>query len=225
MKVLIVEDEEKLAEIIKMGLKEKGFAADIVGTGLRGESRIVTCRKDYDIIILDLMLPEKNGFEVCKSVREQGVTTPIIILTARDSIEDKVLALNSGADDYLVKPFAFSELLARLQALLRRPREALPQILTVKDITLNPSTREVVKGGKSIDLSLKEFELLQYLMRHPGQVMGREDIFVHLWDFADSSLSNVIDVHIKNLRKKLNEGHGGDSIIETVRGVGYTIKA
>src|SRR3989344_1992190 len=225
MKILIVEDEEKLAEAIKAGLKEHGFAADIVGTGPRGESRITTCRNDYDLIILDLMLPEKNGFAVCKSVREAGVTTPILVLTARTALEDKVLALNSGADDYLVKPFAFSELIARIQALLRRPREALPQILTVKDITLNPQTREVKRGGKIIDLSLEEFELLQLLMRHPNQVMGREDIFVHLWDFADTSSSNVIDVHIKNLRKKLNVGHDHGDILETVRGVGYTIKA
>lgn len=223
MKILIVEDEAKLAEAIKAGLKEHGFAADIVGTGPRGESRIITCRGDYDLVILDLMLPEKNGFEVCQSVRDAGVTTPILILTARTALEDKVLALNSGADDYLVKPFAFSELLARIQALLRRPREALPQILAIRDITLNPQTREVKRGGKVIDLSLKEFELLQLLMRHPNQVMGREDIFVHLWDFADSSGSNVIDVHIKNLRKKLNVGRD-ERLLETVRGVGYALK-
>jgi DNA-binding response OmpR family regulator len=224
MKILIVEDEEKLAEAIKAGLKECGFTSDIIGTGMRAESRILVCKDDYDLIILDLMLPEKNGFEVCKSVRESGVTTPILILTARTAIEDKVLALNSGADDYLVKPFAFSELIARIQALLRRPHEVLPQILSIKDITLNPQTREVKRGDKVIALSLKEFELLQLLMRQPNQVMGREDIFVHLWDFADTSSSNVIDAHVKNLRKKLNEGYAGD-ILETVRGVGYTIKA
>ena len=223
MKILIVEDEEKLAEAIRIGLKEHGFTSDIVGTGARGESRIMMCRNDYDLVILDLMLPEMNGFEVCQSVRAAGVTIPILILTARTALEDKVLALNSGADDYLVKPFAFTELVARIQALLRRPREALPQILTVLDITLNPQTREVTRAGRKIDLSLKEFELLEILMRHPNQVMGREDIFVHLWDFADTAASNVIDVHIKNLRKKLNVGSGRD-ILETVRGVGYSIK-
>jgi DNA-binding response OmpR family regulator len=223
MKVLIVEDEEKLAEALKTGLKYEGFTVDVLGDGLRGENRILMCRGDYDVVILDLMLPGKNGFEICKTVREKGVTLPIIILTARDGIDDKILALNSGADDYLVKPFAFGELLARIRALLRRPRESLPELLQLNDLMLNPTTREVTRDGKHIDLTLKEFELLQYLMRHPNQVMGREDIFAHLWDFADSSLSNVIDAHIKNLRKKIDEGYA-KKLLETIRGVGYTIK-
>ncbi len=223
MKVLIVEDEEKLAQALKSGLKYEGYTVDVIEDGPRGENRILMCRNDYDIVILDLMLPGKNGFEICKSVRALGVTLPILILTARDGIEDKILALNSGADDYLVKPFAFGELHARMQALLRRPRESLPGILKLHDLVLNPSTREVTRGEKKIDLTLKEFELLQYLMRHPNQVMGREDIFAHLWDFADSSLSNVIDAHIKNLRKKIDEGYS-KKLLETIRGVGYTIK-
>jgi DNA-binding response OmpR family regulator len=223
MKVLIVEDEEKLAEALKSGLKYEGYTVDILSDGLRGENRILMCRGDYDIVILDLMLPGKNGFEICKTVREKGVTLPIIILTARDGVDDKILALNSGADDYLVKPFAFGELLARIRALLRRPRESLPELLQLGDLVLNPVTREVTRDGKHIDLTLKEFELLQYLMRHPNQVMGREDIFAHLWDFADSSLSNVIDAHIKNLRKKIDEGYA-KKLLETIRGVGYTIK-
>jgi DNA-binding response OmpR family regulator len=223
MKVLIVEDEEKLAEALKTGLKYEGFTVDVLGDGLRGENRILMCRGDYDVVILDLMLPGKNGFEICKTVREKGVTLPIIILTARDGVDDKILALNSGADDYLVKPFAFGELLARIRALLRRPRESLPELLQLNDLMLNPTTREVTRDGKHIDLTLKEFELLQYLMRHPNQVMGREDIFAHLWDFADSSLSNVIDAHIKNLRKKIDEGYA-KKLLETIRGVGYTIK-
>jgi DNA-binding response OmpR family regulator len=223
MKVLIVEDEEKLAEALKSGLKYEGFTVDILGDGLRGENRILMCRGDYDVIILDLMLPGKNGFEICKTVRSKGVTLPIIILTARDGTDDKILALNSGADDYLVKPFAFGELLARIRALLRRPRESLPGTLQLGDLVLNPTTREVTRDEKHIDLTLKEFELLQYLMRHPNQVMGREDIFAHLWDFADSSLSNVIDAHIKNLRKKIDEGFP-KKLLETIRGVGYTIK-
>lgn len=223
MKVLIVEDEEKLAEALKSGLKYEGFTVDILGDGLRGENRILMCRGDYDVVILDLMLPGKNGFEICKTVRSKGVTLPIIILTARDGTDDKILALNSGADDYLVKPFAFGELLARIRALLRRPRESLPGTLQLGDLVLNPTTREVTRDEKHIDLTLKEFELLQYLMRHPNQVMGREDIFAHLWDFADSSLSNVIDAHIKNLRKKIDEGFP-KKLLETIRGVGYTIK-
>lgn len=223
MKVLVVEDEEKLAEALKSGLKYEGYTVDILADGLRGENRILMCRGDYDIVILDLMLPGKNGFEICKSVREKGVTLPIIILTARDGVDDKILALNSGADDYLVKPFAFGELLARIRALLRRPRESLPGTLQISDLILNPTTREVTRDEKQIELTLKEFELLQYLMRHPNQVMGREDIFAHLWDFADSSLSNVIDAHIKNLRKKIDEGYA-KKLLETIRGVGYTIK-
>ena len=224
MKVLIVEDEEKLAIGLKTGLEHEGFSVDYLTDGEKGETRIRTCRADYDVVILDLMLPLKNGFEVCTDVREAGVTLPILILTARDSIEDKVLALNSGADDYLVKPFAFDELVARLHALLRRPRETLPGELSVAGLILDPVTREVRRDGEQIELTLKEFELLQYLMRHPNQVMGREDIFAHIWDFADTSLSNVIDVHIKNLRRKIDEKHDR-KLLETVRGIGYTLKA
>ena len=223
MKVLIVEDEAKLAAMLKAGLKLEGHTVDVIEDGLRGESRILMCRNDYDIVILDLMLPGKNGFEICTNVRNMGVTLPILILTARGDIEDKVLALNSGADDYLVKPFSFDELLARMQALLRRPHESLPTLLEVHDLVLNPVTREVTRDGKTIDLTLKEFQFLHYLMKHANQVMGREDIFAHLWDFADSSLSNVIDAHIKNLRKKIDDGHS-QKLLETVRGVGYTIK-
>lgn len=225
MKILLVEDEQKLAQAIAKGLSLEGYTVDTIPDGKKALTRISLHRSDYDLIILDLMLPSLDGHEIAKQARAMNITTPILVLTARNETETKVQLLQSGADDYLVKPFAFTELLARIQALLRRPREALPSILTVKDITLNPQTREVKRGGKIIDLSLKEFELLQLLMRHPNQVMGREDIFVHLWDFADTSSSNVIDVHIKNLRKKLNVGHDHGDILETVRGVGYTIKA
>lgn len=224
MKVLIVEDEEKLAKALKTGLEAQGYVVDYLTDGEKGETRIRICQHDYDLVVLDLMLPGRNGYEVCANVRKAGVTLPILILTARDATEDKVLALDSGADDYLVKPFSFDELVARMRALLRRPRESLPEELHVRDLTLNPATREVHRGEQKIDLTLKEFELLHYLMRHPNQVMGREDIFAHLWDFADSSLSNVIDVHIKNLRKKIDDGHT-EKLLETVRGIGYTIKA
>ena len=224
MKILIIEDEEKLAQGLKTGLEHEGFTADYLTDGERGETRIRTCRGDYDLVILDLMLPIKNGFEVCQDVRTAGVTLPILILTARDSTEDKVLALNSGADDYLVKPFSFDELVARVHALLRRPREVLPGELRAGDLVLNPVTREVKMGKDAIELTLKEFELLQYLMRHPNQVMGREDIFAHIWDFADTSLSNVIDVHIKNLRRKIDDKYS-KKLLETVRGIGYTLKA
>lgn len=223
MKILIVEDEVKLAEAIKEGLALEGHTVDTLDDGLRGETRILMCRNDYDVIILDLMLPGKNGFDICKNVRDHGVILPILILTARSSIDDKVLALNSGADDYMVKPFSIQELIARLHALLRRPQQTRPEVLRVRDLTLNPITREVIRGEERIDLTLKEFEFLLYLMKHVNQVMGREDIFSHLWDFADSSMSNVIDAHIKNLRKKIDDGHS-HKLLETIRGIGYAIK-
>ena len=223
MKILIIEDEEKLAISIQKGLKQNGYTSDYVLDGELAEKRLSLHRKDYDLVILDLMLPKKNGFEICKTARTNSVTIPILILTARDAIDDKVLALDNGADDYLVKPFSFDELLARIRALLRRPSEKKVPILEIDDLVLNPNSREVTRQDKIINLTLKEYELLQYLMRDPGRVFGREDIFAHLWDFADSSLSNVIDVHIKNLRKKIDDGYP-KKLLETVRGVGYRIR-
>lgn len=224
MRVLIIEDEEKLAKALKLGLEKEGFAVDYLLEGISGQQRIETYRNDYDVVILDLMLPGKNGFQVCAEARERGVTLPILILTARDAIEDKVLALDSGADDYLVKPFAFDELLARTRALLRRPKETLSNPLQIENLILDPSRREVYRNGNKIDLTLKEFELLHYLMRNPGKVFNREDIFSHLWDFADNSLSNVIDVHIKNLRRKIDDENNNEKLLETIRGVGYRIR-
>lgn len=223
MRILIVEDEEKMAKSLKEGFEEEGYATDYVMDGEAGKRRVLMHHMDYDVIVLDLMLPKKNGFEVCKEIRESGITTPVLILTARDTIDDKVLALDSGADDYLVKPFSFDELLARVRALLRRPKEAVPTKLRIADLILDPARREVFRGGKKIELTLKEFELLSYLMRNPGKVLNREDIFSRLWDFADNSLSNTIDVHIKNLRKKIDSDHD-EKLIETIRGIGYRIK-
>src|SRR3989344_2325205 len=224
MRILIVEDEEMLAKTLKTGLESQGHAVDYLMDGKEGERRILICHKDYDLIILDLMLPGKSGYDICKGVRAAGIHIPILILTALDRTEEKVLALDNGADDYLVKPFSFQELLARIRALERRPRESLPEVLVVKDLELNPATRAVTRDKKPILLTLKEFELLQYLMKHPNEAMGREDIFVHLWDFADMSMSNTIDVHIKNLRKKIDD-QKNDKLLETVRGVGYSIEA
>ena len=191
--------------------------------GEAGQRRIETNYKDYDLIILDLMLPKRNGFEVCKNVRQADIVTPILILTARDAVEDKVYALDEGADDYLVKPFSFQELLARIRALLRRPEQVLPVELNIKDLNLNSSTRRVTRLNREIPLTLKEFGLLEYLMRHPNQVLTREQILDHLWDFAFDSFSNVVDVHIKNLRKKV-DGEYNEKLLETIRGVGYRIK-
>lgn len=223
MKILIVEDEEKLAISLKGGLKLKGNIVDIVADGIAGENRILMSRNDYDVVILDLSLPGRNGFDICRHVRSMGVTLPILILTARNSVSDKVAALDSGADDYLVKPFALSELLARIHALVRRPHPSHAPTLTIQNLSLDPETRVVMRAGKTIKLTLKEFALLQYLMEHDNQVVTREEIFTHLWDFAENSPSNVIDAHIKNLRKKTGDDRSKD-LIDTIRGVGYRIR-
>lgn len=224
MKILIIEDEEQLAQSVKKLFEKSGYAADYLMDGESGQRRIEICHKDYDMVILDLKLPKKDGFEVCKEVRAKGIKIPILILTARDTVDEKILALDSGADDYLVKPFSSEELMARVRALSRRPRETMPPKLKVGDITLDPAAQEVFRNGRKINLTLKEFELLRYFMRNPGKVLNREDIFVHLWDFADNSMSNVIDVHIKNLRKKINDKEN-KKLLETIRGVGYRLRA
>ncbi|MGD0977016.1 MAG: two-component system response regulator RppA [Minisyncoccia bacterium] len=223
MRILVVEDEEKLANSLKTGLEKEGFAVDVLYDGESAQRRIEMNYMDYDLIVLDLMLPKKDGFEVCRNVRSVDIVTPILVLTARDAVDDKVHALDSGADDYIVKPFSFQELLARIRALLRRPEQILPLELQIKDLQLNSSTRKVYRREKEIPLTLKEYGLLEYLMRHPNQVMTREQILDHLWDFAFDSFSNVVDVHIKNLRKKI-DGESHDKLLETIRGVGYRIK-
>lgn len=223
MKILIVEDQEKLAKLIKKGLESNGYAADYVLDGEAGQSRIELSYDDYDLVVLDLMMPKKNGFEVCKYVREKNISIPILILTARESTDDKISALDCGADDYLLKPFSFKELLARIRAILRRPKNSLPVELKVNKIILNPVTRKVLCDRKEVKLTLKEFGLLEYLMRHPNQVLNREQILDNLWDFGFDSFSNIVDVHIKNLRKKLGDESGG-KFLETIRGVGYRIK-
>jgi two-component system OmpR family response regulator len=223
MKILIVEDEEKLAAALTRGLTANGYTVDTIADGQKALTRITMHRMDYDIVILDLMLPSMDGLEICKTVRERGVTIPILVLTARDENEKKVDLLLSGADDYLVKPFSFGELNARIQALLRRPTEVIPEVLKVDDIELNVAERRVRRGGRKIPLTLKEFGLLEYFMRHPDQVVNREDLLAHLWDFNYASFSNVVDVHVKNLRKKLGDGNDRD-ILETVRGIGYRLR-
>ena len=223
MRILIVEDEEKIAKALKIGLEKNGYAVDYVTDGDSAERRIDLDHREYDLIILDLMIPGKDGVTLCRDIRKKGLTIPVIILTARDMTDDKILALDAGGDDYLTKPFSFEELLARIRALLRRPPHMLGSELTAGDIALNPATREVRRGGEKVTLTLKEFSLLHYLMRYPGEVLSRENIYTHLWDFADTSFSNTIDVHIKNLRKKLSDT-GHEKVLETLRGVGYRIK-
>lgn len=222
MRILIVEDEERLAKSLKMGLEKEGYAADYVTDGEAAERRISLCHKDYDLVILDWMLPKKDGVEVCKAARAQGIKTPILMLTARFDTTDKVSALDMGADDYLVKPFSLEELIARIRALLRRPPQSLPTILRVQDIELDTSTRRVTVNTKEVKLTVKEFALLEYMMRNPNQVINRNQILDHLWGFDFDSFSNVVDVHMKNLRKKLNNRK--NKVLETIRGIGYKMK-
>jgi DNA-binding response OmpR family regulator len=222
MKILLVEDEQKLSSALSKGLALEGYTVDVIPDGKKALTRISLHRSDYDLIILDLMLPSMDGLEICKQVREWNITVPILVLTARAETDTKVKLLSSGADDYLVKPFSFAELVARARALLRRPTESLPEKLKFDEIELNPTSRKVTREGKEIPLTLKEFGLLEYFMRHPNQVVNREDLLNHLWDFNYVGFSNVVDVHVKNLRRKLSEGNGRD-LLETVRGIGYRL--
>lgn len=223
MRILVIEDNQKLASSLVRGFTQEGYAADFVLNGEDGEKRIVTSQNDYDIVVLDVALPGKSGIEVCHSLRKQGIMTPIIMLTARDTVKDKITGLDSGADDYLVKPFSFGELLSRVRALSRRPRNTLPPNIEVGDLILKPSTQEVFRGKKKIELTLKEFRILEFFMMHPNVVITRQQITDHLWDFEFNPLSRAMDVHINNLRNKIGNKH--EATLETVRGVGYLLKA
>lgn len=224
MHILLVEDEVKLAKSVARALNEKGYAVDIQSDGMAAERHLLMHRGDYDLVILDLKLPGKDGIALCKSVRKLGVTTPILMLTARDTLDDKVLGLDSGADDYLVKPFAFAEMLSRVRALGRRQHASLPTILRAGSLKLNPATQEVWCGDRILPLTLKEFRLLEYFMVRMGEAISRQDFFDHLWDFAVNQFGRVVDVHVNNLRNKLSK-HCDNVSIETVRGVGYRLRA
>lgn len=224
MHLLIVEDEERLAKALKKGLESKGFAVDWLADSEKALNRIMLYRNEYDLIILDLMMPGIGGATITENVRKEGVTTPIIILTARNETEHKVDLLNKGADDYIVKPFSFEELLARISSVLRRPSVTTPVVLRVGSLEMDTSTRTVRKSGKEVPLTLKEFSLLECFMREPGVVLTREKLFDHVWDFNSLSWSNVLDVHMKNLRKKLcGDDDDSGAIFETIRGVGYRL--
>ncbi|MCX6753032.1 MAG: response regulator transcription factor [Candidatus Nomurabacteria bacterium] len=221
MKILLVEDNQKLAENIKQGLVQESYSVDVVEDGLLAERRILMSSDEYDLVILDRMLPSKDGVSVCKEWREKNIVIPVIMLTALDTVEDKVDGLEAGADDYLAKPFAFKELLARIHALLRRPKLVSSEVLNFGKISLDTKSRVVTFKDKILSLTLKEFMVLEYLMRNPNKVITRDTLYSHAWDFADSSFSNTVDVHIKNLRRKINDN---GKIIQTVRGVGYKME-
>ena len=222
MRLLVVEDEKKVANFIKKGLQEDGYAVDLASDGKTG----LTMGLDgvHDLIILDINLPRMDGLSVLQELRKRKVTTPVLLLTVRTAIEDKVIGLDTGADDYLTKPFAFQELLARVRALLRRRAEAESPLLQVADLTLDPATRFVSRGDEKIELTAKEFALLIYFMRNPGRVLTRTMIGEHVWDYDFDPMTNVIDVYVNYLRKKIEAG-GEPKLIHTVRGVGYVMKA
>lgn len=220
MRMLVVEDEPRIASLLKRGLTQEGHAVDVATDG---ETAFGLCTTStYDAIVLDVILPGISGLVVCSRLRQRGITTPILLLTARDSIADRVTGLDAGADDYLVKPFAFAELNARLRALVRRPRVALSPVLRHGTLSLDPSTRLVTRDGVNIALSKKEFRILEYLMRQPEMVHTRAMIADHVWDYDFPNVTNVIDVHIRQLRRKLDDPYPG-TIIQTVRGVGYRL--
>lgn len=221
MRVLVVEDQLKMASLIRRGLREEGLAADVA---VRGEDAFwMAASSEYDAILLDVMLPGIDGFETCRRLRKEGVWAPVLMLTARDAVEDRVKGLDSGADDYLAKPFAFSELLARLRALVRRGASERPVELEVGDLRLDPTTRQAWRGEERIELSAKEFALLETFMYRPGQVLSRDQLLEHAWDYDYERRSNVVDVYVRYLRQKVDRPFGARSI-ETVRGVGYRLR-
>ena len=222
MRVLVVEDERKLGELLRRGLGEEGYAADLAD---RGEEALWMAQAvSYDAIVLDVMLPGADGFEICRRLRGNGVWSPVLMLTARDAVDDRVSGLDAGADDYLAKPFAFEELLARLRALTRRAPAERPPVLEVGGLRLDPAAHKAWRGDQELVLSAKEFALLDLFMRRPGLTLSRTQLLDGAWDMAFESRSNVIDVYIRYLREKIDRPFGRNSI-ETIRGVGYRLRA
>lgn len=222
MRILLVEDEHRIANTIKKGLEQERYAVDVTYDGQSGWDLANT--EEYDLLILDLMLPGMSGLEICKALRQHNHHMPILILTAKGQIEDKVEGLDAGADDYLTKPFSFEELLARVRALSRRPKNTLQTLLQVGDLKLDPKTYVVERSGEYIQLSSKEFSLLEYLMRHAGTILTKEQIISHVWDYESNILPNTIEVYIRNLRNKIDLPFQDNSpLIHTVRGFGYKI--
>jgi len=221
MRILVIEDEKHIADFVKQGLKEDGYSVDVAYDGEKGYFLAET--EEYDAIVLDLMIPKIDGVTLCKKLRQDKISTPILMLTAKDSVNDKVAGLDSGAEDYLTKPFAFKEFLARVRVLLRKNVSVIPTKLQVADLVMDILTRKVTRDGKEIILTTKEFSLLEYLMRNVGCAVTRTAISEHVWDINFDTTTNVIDVHITALRRKIDQAHK-KKLIHTIRGRGYTIK-
>ena len=222
MRLLVVEDERKVASFIRKGLEEEGYAVDVASDGQMGLEMALD--GVHDLIVLDIHLPRMSGLQVLEALRQKQVATPVLLLTVRAAIEDRVLGLDAGADDYLTKPFAFQELVARIRALLRRRTDGNPRVLRLADLSLDPASRTVTRGGRKIDLTGKEFALLEYFLRNAGRVLTRTQIAEHVWDYGFDTETNVIDVYVNYLRKKIDSG-GETKLLHTVRGVGYQMKA
>lgn len=220
MRILVVEDESKINRSVCQALREEAYAVDSAADGEQGEELALI--NEYDLIILDLMLPKRNGLVLCRGLRERGITTPILMLTAKDTVEDRVIGLDSGADDYLIKPFYMDELLARARALLRRETGVKSTTLQVADLTMDTSSHRVTRAGGAVELTSKEYAMLEYFMRNPDQVLTRTIISEHVWDEAFDSLSNIIDVYIRRLRRKIDEGYQ-PRLLHTIRGSGYLL--
>jgi len=219
MRVLVVEDEPKMARILRRGLEDEGYAIDTAPDGIDGLH--MATENDYDAVILDVMLPGHDGFEVCRKMRSRSRWAPVLMLTARDGVTDRVQGLDAGADDYLSKPFSFEELLARVRALVRRGAVERPPVLWVGNLTMDPATRRVERAGKAVSLTPKEYALLEYFMRNPGVVLSRTRILDHVWDYNYDGASNVVDVYVKYLRRKIDTD--GEPSLKTVRGAGYLL--
>lgn len=222
MRILLIEDNRRLSESLRATLVDDGYAVDAAYDGIEGEE--MAGFTPYDVIILDVLLPKRDGIEVCRSLRNQRVSTPILMLTARDGLDDRVLGLDSGADDYLVKPFEFPELRARLRALMRRESGRKSGDLVVADLRLDPATHDAWRGDAALELTAKEFALLEYLMRNANRLVTREMVVSHLWDYDQMIASNVVDVHIRRLRRKVDDPYD-IKLIETIRGAGYRLRA
>jgi two-component system, OmpR family, response regulator len=221
VRVLVVEDEVKMVRAVRRGLEQEGYAVDSASDG--DEGLYLATENAYDAIVLDVMLPGIDGFEVCRRLRAEQRWAPVLMLTARDTVADRIEGLDVGADDYLVKPFAFGELLARVRALIRRGAVERPVVLRAGDVILDPAAHAVTRSGRQVELSAREFALLEFLMRHPGEVVSRTVILEHVWDYSYDGLSNVVDVYVGYLRRKLEQPFGR-TLIRTVRGVGYVLE-